>query len=140
MPADLPPVVVASEAVHGRGWPALPVLQLRVQNRSRLFVSSLLQQLRLEAAELTVDVQGARCLQVHNQLGRLDPSKPFMPLGPLPDRSAYLVFTHAELAGKPLESLYLDLQWSGLPPRGLADHYADYPGRHWTEADFRVRL
>lgn len=138
--ADLPAVVTAHEAVHGPGWPALPVLQLRVHNRSRLFVSGLLQQLRLEAAELTVKVQGARCLQVHNQLGRLDPSKPFMPLGPLPDSGSYLVFTHAELASKPLERLQLNLHWSGLPPRGLADHYDDYPGHHWTEADFVARL
>jgi hypothetical protein len=137
---DQPAVVAASSAVHGSGWPALPVLQLRLHNRSRLFASSLLQQLRLEAAELTVSVQGARCLQVHNQLGRLDPSKPFMPLGPLPDRSAYLVFTHAELASKPLEHLQLKLQWSGLPPRGLEAHYADYPGDDWAEPDFRVQL
>jgi hypothetical protein len=138
--ADQPAIVAASEPLHGPGWPALPVMQLRVHNRSRLFVSSLLQQLRLEAAELTVNVQGARCLQVHNQLGRLDPSKPFMPLGPLPDSSSYLVFTHAELVSKPLEHLQLNLHWSGLPPRGLADHYADYPGDDWSEPDFRVLL
>jgi hypothetical protein len=137
---DQPAVVPASPLVHGAGWPALPVLQLRLHDRSRLFASSLLQQLRLEAAELTVSVRGARCLQVHNQLGRLDPSKPFMPLGPLPDSSAYLVFTHAELASKPLEHLQLNLQWSGLPPRGLATHYAGYPGDAWTEPDFRVQL
>ena len=138
--ADQPAIVAASEALHGPGWPALPVLQLRVHNRSRLFVSTLLQQLRLEAVELVVDVQGARCLQVHNQLGRLDPSKPFMPLGPLPDSSAYLVFTHAELASKPLEHLQLNLEWSGLPPRGLAEHYAGYPGDRWSEEDFKVTL
>ena len=137
---DQPAIVAASEAVHGPGWPALPVLQLRVHDRSRLFVSSLLQQMVLEAAELTVSVQGARCLQVYNQLGRLDPSKPFMPLGPLPDASSWLVFTHAELASKPLERLRLNLLWSALPARGLAEHYAAYPGDHWTESDFRVRL
>lgn len=138
--ADLPAIVPACEAIHGAGWPALPVMQLRLHNRSRLFASSLLQQLRLEAAELTVQVQGARCLQLHNQLGRLDPGKPFMPLGPLPDSASYLVFTHAELAGKPLEHLQLNLVWSGLPPRGLAEHYDDYPGDGWTEDDFRVQL
>lgn len=138
--ADLPPVVPACETIHGAGWPALPVMQLRLHDRSRLFASSLLQQLRLEAAELSVHVQGARCLQLHNQLGRLDPSKPFMPLGPLPDGSAYLVFTHAELASKPLEELQLNLVWSGLPPRGLAEHYDEYPGDGWTEDDFRVQL
>lgn len=138
--ADLPPIVAANAAVHGPGWPALPVLQLLLHNRSRLFTSSLLQHLRLEAAEVTVQVQGARSLQVHNQLGRLDPGKPFMPLGPLPDSSAYLVFTHAELASKPLEHLRVNLVWSGLPPRGLASHYADYPGQRWSEADFRVQL
>ena len=138
--ADQPAVVAATEAVHGPGWPALPVMQLRIANRSRLFASSLLMQLRLESAELVVDVEGARTLQMHNQLGRLDPSKPFMPLGPLPDGGSYFVFTHAELAGKPLERLRLNLQWSGLPPLGLADRYAHYPGEHWSESDFRVRL
>lgn len=138
--ADQPPIVAASAAIHGMGWPALPVLQLLLHDRSRLFTSTLLQHLRVEAAEVTVDVQGARSLQVHNQLGRLDPSKPFMPLGPLPDSSAYLVFTHAELASKPLEHLRVNLRWSGLPPRGLASHYADYPGHRWSEADFRVQL
>jgi hypothetical protein len=138
--ADLPPIVAANAAVHGPGWPALPVLQLLLHDRSRLFTSSLLQHLRLEAADVTVHVQGARSLQLHNQLGRLDPSKPFMPLGPLPDGSAYLVFTHAELASKPLEHLRVNLLWSGLPPRGLASHYAEYPGHRWSEADFRVQL
>ncbi|MFZ5547170.1 MAG: hypothetical protein ACOZJX_00525 [Pseudomonadota bacterium] len=138
--ADQPPIVSASEAIHGIGWPALPVLQLLLHDRSRLFTSTLLQHLRLEAAEVTVHVQGARSLQVHNQLGRLDPSKPFMPLGPLPDGSAYLVFTHAELASKPLEHLRVNLLWGGLPPRGLASHYAEYPGHRWSEADFRVQL
>ncbi|MEK8034489.1 hypothetical protein AACH06_26975 [Ideonella sp. DXS29W] len=138
--ADLPAIVAASETVHGAGWPTLPVLQLLLHNRSRLFASSLLQQLRLDSAEVMVAVHGARSLQLHNQLGRLDPGKPFMPLGPLPDASAYLVFTHAELAAKPLEHLCLNLRWSGLPPRGMARHYAEYPGRDWDEPSFRVQL
>src|SRR5205814_5333112 len=41
---------------------------------------------------------------------------------------------------KPLEHLQLNLRWSGLPPRGLAAHYADYPGDDWAEPDFRVQL
>ena len=138
--ADHPAIVAAHETAHGLGWPALPVLQLHLHNRSRLFASSLLQQLLLESVDLTVSVEGARSLQAHNQLGRLDPGKPFMPLGPLPDGASFLVFTHAELAGKPLEDLRLNLQWSSLPPRGLADHYAAYPGGHWSEPEFRVRL
>lgn len=137
---DQAPIVATDAAVHGPDWPALPVLQLRLQNRSRLFAGSLLQHLRLEAVHLQVRVSGLSALQIHNQLGRLDPGKPFAPFGPLPDSASYLVFGHAELAAKPLGRLQLNLRWNGLPAGGLARHYAGYPDGPWQESDFRCGL
>ncbi len=137
--ADLPAIVAATPALHGEGWPALPVLQLRLQSRSRLFASSLLQQLPLEAVLLAVQVRGLRALQLHNQLGRLDPSKPFMPFGPLPEPGSYLMFSHPELAQKPLQSLQLHMRWQGLPRRSWAEHYAGYPDAPWSSQALRVQ-
>ncbi len=137
--ADQPAVVAARPALHGEGWPALPVLQLRLQSRSRLFASSLLQQLPLEAVLLAVQVRGLRALQLHNQLGRLDPSKPFMPFGPLPEPGAYLMFSHPELAQKPLQSLQLHMRWQGLPRRPWEEHYAGYPDAPWSSQALRVQ-
>ncbi|MDT8998206.1 hypothetical protein RQP53_02835 [Paucibacter sp. APW11] len=150
--AGAPAVQACTAALHGAGWPALPVLQLRMSGQTRVFGCSLLQQLPLDAVRLQVRVSGVRQLQLYNQLGRLDPSKPFLPFGPLPDRSAYLMFTNAELAAKPLSALSLQLQWAGLPSSGLAAHYAGYAEpaagvkhpaerspRRWDEASFMVR-
>jgi len=132
-------VCAARPAVHGSGWPALPVLQLRLQSRSRLFASSLLQQLPMDTLHLEVQVQGLRALELHNQLGRLDPSKPFMPFGPLPEPGAYLMFSHPELAQKPLQSLQLHMHWQGLPRCPWDEHYAGYPESPWDCQALRVQ-
>lgn len=134
-------VVPCSAEVHGPAWaqqPALPVLQLRLRGRGRVFGVSLLQQLRLEQIGLRVKAQGLRQLQLHNQLGRLDAGKPFLPFGPLPDSSSYLLFGSSELAAKPLQALSLRLHWAGLPPQGLAAAYSGYPEGPWSRERFRV--
>lgn len=132
-------VCAARPAIHGPGWPELPVLQLRLQSRSRLFASSLLQQLPMDTLQLEVRVQGLRALELHNQLGRLDPSKPFLPFGPLPEPGAYLMFSHPELAQKPLQSLQLHLHWQGLPRRPWDEHYSGYPDGPWNSQALRLQ-
>jgi hypothetical protein len=137
--ADLPALGIARPAIHGPGWPAQPVLQLLLDGRSRLFPASLLQQLALAAVRVVVDVQGLRSVQIYNQLGQLDPSKPFLPFGPLPDTSAYLQFSHVELMRKPLTRLRARLRYASLPALGLAEQYDGYPDGPWTPDVFRVR-
>lgn len=137
--SDQPALCAASPKLHGADWPTLPVLQLTLQSRSRLFASSLLQQLALDSLQLEVEVQGLRALELHNQLGRLDPSKPFTPFGPLPDNGSYLMFSHPELAGKALKSLQLHLQWQGLPRAAWDEHYAGYPDGPWRTESLRVQ-
>lgn len=137
--ADLPGLCDARPDLHGPGWPAQPVLQLLLDGRSRLFPASLLQQLPLVAVRLSVEVRGLRSLQLHNQLGQLDASKPFAPFGPLPDSSAYLLFSHVELMRKTLTRLQLRLRLAGLPAGPLADHYDAYPDGPWTPEVFRLQ-
>ncbi len=137
--ADLPATGVARPGVHGAGWPEQPVLQLVLEGRSRLFPASLLQQLTLAAVRVQVEVKGLRSVQLYNQLGQLDPSKPFMPFGPLPDTSAYLQFSHVELMRKPLTRLRARMRFAGLPAITFAQQYAGYPDDPWTPEVFRVR-
>ncbi len=137
--ADVPAVGVAKAAIHGPGWPDQPVLQLVLEGRSRLFPASLMQQLALAAVQVEVDVQGLRSVQLNNQLGQLDPSKPFLPFGPLPDTSAYLQFSHLELMRKPLTRLRARMRHASLRAAGLAAQYEGYPDGPWTPDVFRVR-
>jgi hypothetical protein len=137
---EAPPVVACTPKVHGAEWPARhPVLRLTVNPRARLHPWSLLQAVRLAGLDLRVGVKGVRDLQLFNQLGRLDASKPFAPFGPLPDAASYLVVGGAEIARKPIEEFSLHVHWSGLPdgPGGFSDHYRAYD-RAWNNASFVV--
>jgi len=151
LPAAAPAIQGCSEGIHGAQWPALPVLQLRMVGHTRVFGCSLLQQLALDAVQLQVRASQLRQLLLHNQLGSLDASKPFLPFGSLPDSSAYLMFSNAELVSKPLTALSLDLRWAGLPVQGLEAHYKVYAqhlaastteaqgARRWDVSSFTVK-
>ncbi|MDF2177187.1 hypothetical protein P2G88_02875 [Aliiglaciecola sp. CAU 1673] len=109
----------------------LPQLQLYLNPTAKLCGYSLLTQLQCIAYSLSVQVQGAKQLNLSNQLGTLDGSKAFLPFGPAPRAGAFLAFNHRDWVGKPLNQVGLTLHWADLPndENGFADHYAGYPQR-----------
>ncbi len=124
-----PAIVGCDAAVHGARWPTrLPVLRLDVSTQGRLYGYSLLAPLQFHEAALTVKVRGVKDILLRNDLGRLDPSKAFMPFGPLPATSSYMVFGAPEIARKNLAALSLHLEWRNLPtgPGGFASWYRGY--------------
>ncbi|MBA2672827.1 hypothetical protein, partial [Ramlibacter sp.] len=126
---EAPPIIGCVPALHGNAWnTTLPMVRILVRQDAALCAYSLLDQTMLEQATVWAGVHGARDIVLANQLGRLDPSTPFMPFGPLPEPGAYLVFGSAEAASKPLRRLRLNLQWGGLPQGlgGFPEYYAGY--------------
>lgn len=124
-----PPITGCDPAVHGAPWPTrLPLLRLQVSARARVHPLSLFAGAALLRATLQVEVQGVRDLLLQNQLGPLDPAKPFAPFGPLPTPASALVLGSPEAAAKNLDALALHIRWAGLPhaPGGFATHYAAY--------------
>ena len=133
-----PAIVGCNAAVHGAAWPTeQPVLRIQLRPQGRLFPYSLLEETVLNEVSLTVRVQGLRDVAMHNNLGRLDASKPFMPFGPLPTTASYCVFGAAEIARKNVTRLSVNVEWSGLPTEegGFASYYAAYDQR-LVNADF----
>jgi hypothetical protein len=129
LPPEAPPITGCNPAVHGPLWPAgLPVLRLQIQAQARMYPYSLLADLKLAEATVSVDVRGVRELSLYNQLGRLDATKPFHPFGPLPTVASYLVLGAPEAARKNLTALRLNLEWGELPlgDGGFGEHYAGY--------------
>ena len=140
LPLAAPAIVPCQRELHGADWPTgEALLRLELGPRARLYPLSLFEGLRLQAVELAVRVRELRQLQLANQLGRLDAAKPFAPFGPLPDGASHLIVGAEEIANKPLDSLQLNLHWSGLPaePGGFALHYASH-GLGWRNESFRV--
>jgi len=138
--ADMPPIVPCRTTVHGSQWPGGAALQLCMQTQTRMYAHSLLRQWIIRDIHLEVRISGLRNVVLYNQLGRLDPSKPFHPFGPTPGRSAYMVLGSAELASKPLQDMRLNVKWTGLPNAqgGFGEHYAGYPGYKGMDT-FQVR-
>lgn len=135
-----PPLAACTPELHGDGWPgAAPVLSLTLNPQARLFALGLLEVLDLTGIDIAVDVRGVEDLRVHNHLGQVDPSKPFMPFGPLPSRASYLVVGSPEAARKSVDAMTLRFDWGGLPlgPGGFAEHYEGY-GPGWHNQVFRV--
>ncbi len=96
-----PPVVAYDEELHARGLAtSLPTLLLETGP----FAIDLP---RLEELTLSVAVNGSRNVSLRNDLGGLDPSKPFLPFGPQPAAGARFIVGSAEALGKTLESLSL---------------------------------
>ncbi|MBI1395199.1 MAG: hypothetical protein GC151_04395 [Betaproteobacteria bacterium] len=142
LPPEAAAVVAYDPAAHGGDWrTTLPVIRVRLKPGSTMYSYSLLADVVLTAAHLDVDVRDARDAVLHNHLGRLDPSKPFNPFGPMPARGSYLVFGSAEVARKSVTRLSLNIEWGGLPDDegGFRAHYRGYGGAYHNEA-FRVAV
>lgn len=103
-------------------------LQILLNPAAKLCGYTLCSQFDLLHCKVEVAVTGARQLNLANQLGPLDSSKPFWPFGPVPARGSYLLFNHAEWQHKQLQQLQLQLHWAELPQHssGFAGHYAGY--------------
>jgi len=126
---ELDAVVSYSPGVHGENLDTVhPLLKCCINAQSSFYPYSLFSDLAVKAVDLKVSAKGVKNLQLYNNHGQLDPSKPFMPFGPLPGSNAYLVFGNYELAKKRLLALTLNLEWGELPSEcgGFSKHYAAY--------------
>jgi len=126
---DMESVVSYSEKLHHAGLDTdQPVLQCCINPQSNFCAYSLFTELVIESIDLDVAVQGVKDILLYNNQGQLDPSKPFMPFGPLPGDNSYLVFGNYELAGKRLTELQLNLEWGELPSTfgGFVNYYQGY--------------
>ncbi len=129
LPPEAPSIVAHDGKVHEGGLhTTLPAVRIRLKPGSTVFSYSLLADVVLSAIDMDVSVRGARDAVLHNNLGRLDPSKPFNPFGPMPARGSYLAFGSAEIARKNITGLRLNIEWGNLPEDdgGFRAHYRGY--------------
>lgn len=139
---EVEPVVPYAAALHGPGLSAeQPVLRCRIHPQTHFYPYSLFNDLMIKWLDLEVAVQGLNDIQLYNNHGQLDPSKPFAPFGPMPGRNAFLIFGNYELAQKRLTELCLNLEWGELPTRkdGFAAHYRGYEGDYGNDS-FKARF
>ena len=83
----------------------------------------------IKTFSITVEVSGITNLILQNDLGRLDPKKPFLPFGNLPVSGSNFYIGSYEIFKKQLNSLSLDVTWQDLPynlSTSKDEHYNAY--------------
>lgn len=95
----------------------LPVLILKLKNTTESrFTFPLFENIVLRQAELQVSVDQIKNLQISNDFGPVDPSKPFQPFGAIPDAGSSLVIGSREIFSKKnIVNCNLNLRWKNIP-------------------------
>lgn len=85
----------------------------------------ILREAELGEIEITTDVKGVKNFLLQNDESLLDPSKPFLPFGTLPNMGANFFIGSAEIFSKKLKSLDIYFSWDKLPS-SFKNHYEMY--------------
>ena len=118
-----------------------PVIKCSIGSQTNFYPYTLFNHLLLKAFDIEVTAKRVSDIQIHNNHGQLDPSKPFLPFGPLPNNNAYMIIGNYELVKKQLVELNLNLEWGEIPSGkgGFSQHYTAYEN-HYDNQKFKVSL
>jgi hypothetical protein len=120
---DDAPVVNLDEEIHESTLQiSQPVMKLTFTNPIDY---SDLSTLKLQKTDLNVRAEGIRDIELRNEMGILDSSKPFMPFGANPKIGSKLRLYCEEMNRKPVKKIDFHLQWLNAPPN-FSHHYRHY--------------
>lgn len=107
---------------------AQPGVDLRWSLLERSYAYRHLESLRLAGLDIDLDVDGIRSLVLENDVGTLDPAKPFLPFGPVPKTGSSFLIGSPDVFHKPVTKIDLTIDWADLPTAatGFKEHYAAY--------------
>ncbi|AEI95647.1 hypothetical protein [Roseobacter litoralis] len=105
-----------------------PRLALRYATDARLCPVSFFEAYAIETISIRTQVTGLRRLAAFSDDGPLVTDQTFQPFGPRPSEGATFQVGCAEMARKPVKSVNICLEWSGMPNPvgGFETHYATY--------------
>ena len=125
IPGSAPAIVNYNAAKHGGTFNvALPMLKIYLVNDdASIYEYDALKDITITKTEIRVEVgmdgtysqKGLKNLQLSNDFGVLDASKPFMPFGSQPKKDAGFVIGSKEIISKKNTSVKLNLEWAELP-------------------------
>lgn len=124
--ASAPPITENNpDALGERFATQWPLLKLVVNPAARVYAYSLFDSLAIDEATIDVSVHRLRSVEMENENGPIDPSKPFQVFGAVPVQGSYVLFGHPELEHKTPDTVTLTLAWFHLPD-DFATYYTAY--------------
>jgi len=138
-----PPVVGNNPNIIPSHLPtSYPMVKIQLTSKLDAYIYSLLHNLEIATIDIDVTVKNMRQLELFNEFGQLDGSKPFQPFGPVPAIGSYLVIANDEAFKKNLTDVNFDVKWHNLPinlPNGFKDYYHSY-GVEFANDVFEVAI
>ena len=124
IPSSAPAIVGYSVKVHGETYDTdLPILKIILQNSAGDPQFDALKNIQIGRLKLKVAVgsesqafnqTGIKTLLLQNDVGILDPAKPFLPFGPAPKKGAAFVIGAKEVFEKENARFRFSIEWDGL--------------------------
>ncbi|MBW8331727.1 MAG: baseplate J/gp47 family protein [Prolixibacteraceae bacterium] len=125
IPGSAPAIVNYNAAKHGGTFNvALPMLKIYLVNDdASIYEYDALKDIIITQTEIRVEVgmegshsqNGLKNLQLSNDFGALDASKPFMPFGGMPKKDSGFVIGSKEIISKKNTAVKLNIEWAELP-------------------------
>jgi len=121
--SEMDPITAYDEEAHTAGLPtskpALKIVFMKAEDYGKLKNAD------ISNLKLEVHVIGATSLELKNELGNIDPEKPFMPFGSRPKVGSRLSVNYSELEGKPVSDVEFEMRWLNTPAN-FSEHYSHY--------------
>lgn len=128
---SIPSIVDYDPKIHTRETVAEPFntewpIAVFVLKQDQFYLDSreILNDFIVDRLEIKVNVHNFKALILQNELGMVDPSKPFQPFGFRPSVGSTLYIGCQEALSKPLTSLGIHIEWMGLPTTSFQTHYS----------------
>lgn len=121
---------------------AFPVMKILLNNNPGAFAYSILKDRILSSASIEVKVVGVKNLSLFSDTSRLKADKPFEPFTSRPVIGSSFYIGSTEVFGKKLNSLAINIDWSGLPTASFENYYRRYlyNNTNRTNTGFKANL
>ncbi|WP_186757804.1 baseplate J/gp47 family protein [Echinicola salinicaeni] len=128
---EQPKVIPYNSELHEGSYqvenPLLRVL-FKTEQKEGYNLYRLLNKNTLSNLQIVTDVSGIQQVQLENDLGVLNPEKPFYPFGPRPGKGSSFIVKYPEVTDKPINSFNVRMDYLNTPDE-LVSHYSQYGER-----------
>jgi hypothetical protein len=140
LPEDFPSTTPCRQEIHDM-QADFPALQIYLNYDAWLYPYSWLKYFPLKKIRIKTEVEGINNVQVYNDLGKVDCSKPFQPFGINTEKGALMVIGNYEMSVKHVRLFDVKIHWGQLPehPQGFKGFYAGY-GLPVDNTSFKVQV
>jgi hypothetical protein len=141
IPPDEPAITAYDLTVLPGGYDTLaPVMKWTCTSTADHDVSTALSEASLKQVKLKVSVNSMKDLDLENDHGKIDPSKPFYPFGPVPRVGSSFYLGAEEALNKNVTSAGLTIDWKNPPPDFATRYEAYKDGSEMTNSSFTAQF